>query len=157
MKDKILEVSISGLQKEGLRFSVDTIAKKLKISKKTIYKIFPSKEELAVAVYEKFYEEIIEKLFQADTAEHGNKFLRLLNLYYQSFCMVREDVFNKFALNETIRNLALKKHTEIRQSFKSLLPHDGTDTTVFIIDGVFEKLNGESLSPLIAEKLERLI
>ena len=50
MRNKILEVSVCGLQREGLRFSVDSIARELKISKKTVYKFFSTKEELAVAV-----------------------------------------------------------------------------------------------------------
>ena len=37
MKNKNIEESIRSLQQEGLRFSVDTLAEKLKISKKTIY------------------------------------------------------------------------------------------------------------------------
>ena len=35
MKNRIIEESIKSLQQEGLRFSVDTLAEKLKISKKT--------------------------------------------------------------------------------------------------------------------------
>lgn len=52
MKDKIIKASIESLRQEGLRFSVDTLAEKLKISKKTIYKFLPDKESLAVALYE---------------------------------------------------------------------------------------------------------
>ena len=51
MKNRITEESVKSLQQEGLKFSVDTLAEKLKISKKTIYKYFPDKEALAVAVY----------------------------------------------------------------------------------------------------------
>lgn len=52
MKNKIIEESITSLQQEGLRFSVDTLAERLKVSKKTIYKYFPTKEVLAYAIYE---------------------------------------------------------------------------------------------------------
>lgn len=50
MKDRITEESIKSLQQEGLRFSVPTLAERLKISKKTVYKYFPTKEALANAV-----------------------------------------------------------------------------------------------------------
>lgn len=157
MKTKILEVSIRGLQKDGLRFSVDTIAKELKISKKTVYKFFPSKEDLAVAVYEKFYEEIGKKIDGLSEKNINAVFPEWLDLYYTSYRMIREDVFNKFALNEAVKKLAAAKHGEVKNKFKAVLPTDDGEAVVFIIDGVFEKLNGRPLTPPIAEKLERLI
>ena len=41
---------------------MDTLAAKLKVSKKTIYKFFSTKEALAVAVHEKFYSEALGKI-----------------------------------------------------------------------------------------------
>lgn len=41
---------------------MDTLAAELKVSKKTIYKFFSTKEALAVAVYEKFYSEALGKI-----------------------------------------------------------------------------------------------
>lgn len=55
MKDKIIHESINSLRQDGLKFSIDTLADKLKISKKTIYKFFPDKESLALALYENYY------------------------------------------------------------------------------------------------------
>lgn len=46
---KIVCLSIENLQKEGLRFSIDTIARTLKISEKTVYRYFADKEALARA------------------------------------------------------------------------------------------------------------
>ncbi len=156
MKNRILEVSISGLQKDGLRFSVDTIAKELKISKKTVYKYFPSKEELAVAVYEKFYCDLDMELSGIDSIENDKEFIQVLDLYYRSYCMIREDIFNKFALNDSIKNYALVKHGIIVEKFRNYMRGD-KDTVVFIIDSVFEKLNGAPLNLEIAKKLEQLI
>ena len=39
MKERIIRESIESLRREGLRFSVDTLAERLNISKKTIYHI----------------------------------------------------------------------------------------------------------------------
>ena len=61
MKDKIIQASIEGLRKEGLKFSVDLLANKLKISKKTVYKYFSDKETLAVALYESYYSDATEQ------------------------------------------------------------------------------------------------
>lgn len=55
MKDKIVQASIEGLRKDGLKFSVDLLANQLKISKKTIYKYFPDKEALSKTLYETYY------------------------------------------------------------------------------------------------------
>lgn len=61
MRDKIIKESINSLRNEGLKFSVDSLADKLKISKKTIYKFFPDKQSLALALYEKYYNDANEK------------------------------------------------------------------------------------------------
>jgi AcrR family transcriptional regulator len=55
VRDRILRESIESLRREGLKFSVDTLADRLKISKKTVYKFFPDKEALALALYETYY------------------------------------------------------------------------------------------------------
>lgn len=55
MKNKIIEQSIENLKKDGLKFSVDRLAAQLGISKKTVYKYFPDKESLALAIFEKYY------------------------------------------------------------------------------------------------------
>ena len=50
--------------------TVDTVAKKLRISKKTVYKYFSSKEDLARAVYDKYYYDMDIKI---------NEFIENLN------------------------------------------------------------------------------
>ena len=55
MRNAIVRAAIESLRKEGLKFSVDTLCDKMKISKKTVYKHFPDKETLAVALYEKYF------------------------------------------------------------------------------------------------------
>ena len=60
VKEKIIDASIESLRQEGLRFSVDVLANRLRISKKTIYRIFHNKEALAFALYEKGYAKRIE-------------------------------------------------------------------------------------------------
>lgn len=61
MREKIIEASIEALKKEGLKFSVDTLADGLKISKKTLYKFFPDKQALALALYEKYYTDTLAR------------------------------------------------------------------------------------------------
>ena len=51
LREAIIQTSIESLRQEGLKFSVDTLCDKMKISKKTVYKYFPDKQALAVALY----------------------------------------------------------------------------------------------------------
>ncbi|MGN0818779.1 MAG: TetR/AcrR family transcriptional regulator [Christensenellaceae bacterium] len=157
MIDKIINVSIRGLQTDGLRFSVDDIAKELKISKKTVYKYFSKKEDLAVAVYEKFYDDLNQELNDAISSCGKGVFCQTIAIYYRSYCMIREELFNKYALNASIRELALNKHRIVREKFQSVLTPDEREIITLIIEGTFDKLKGERLSPKITEKLERII
>lgn len=157
MIDKIINVSIRGLQTDGLRYSVDDIAKELKISKKTVYKIFSKKEDLAVAVYEKFYDDLNQELNDAISSCGDGVFCQAIAIYYRSYCIIREELFNKYALNASIRELALNKHRIVREQFQSVLPPDEREILTFIIEATFDKLNGERLSPKMTEKLERII
>lgn len=45
MRDAIIRASIESLRQEGLKFSVDTLSDKMKISKKTVYKYLPDAEK----------------------------------------------------------------------------------------------------------------
>lgn len=57
MKDKILDTAANKIQMHGLKkFTIDEIAKDLKISKKTIYKYFNSKD----AIVEEFFKTVVE-------------------------------------------------------------------------------------------------
>lgn len=84
IKTKIIQQSIKSLQAEGLRFSIDLLAKELKISKKTIYKYFKNKEALAMAIYEKFYLDTKKKITQILKNKPKNYLFELLSLYLQS-------------------------------------------------------------------------
>ncbi len=55
MREKIITEALESLRRDGIKFSVDVLAEKLKISKKTVHKLFPSKEALAFAMYETCY------------------------------------------------------------------------------------------------------
>lgn len=54
MKERIINQSITMLKDEGLIFSIDDLAKTLKVGKATIYQYFRTKEELSIAVLKLF-------------------------------------------------------------------------------------------------------
>lgn len=158
MRDAIIEESILSLQNEGLRFSVDTLASRLKISKKTVYKYFATKEELAVAVYEKFYKECAERLPVAVSRNDAAAVESLLQTYYKSYLMVREDVFNKYALNDVIKSGALAQHADLWRKISALLRLNDDVVFLTIINGAFCQIKGdEELANKVISKLGVLI
>ena len=157
MKNKIIDITLKNLQKYGLRFSVDDIAKELKISKKTVYKYFSTKEDLAISVYDKFYSDILMESEQIFSVKSNDFFKKTLQLYYASFCMVRNEIFNKFMLNTSIRDFALQNHKTVREKFAASLPYALSGDIMLIIDGAFEKLNGAPLTEEMLNLMGKLL
>ena len=162
MKNKIIEESIRSLQLEGLRFSVDTLAERLKISKKTVYKYFPTKEALAYAIYEKFYIDLtaeIEKTTQINDEQIAEK---LLLHYFASAKMVRKELFNKYCLNNAIGAFALQHHLDIWNIIKPYVCNRMTDDKAeiykLIIDGAFDKaITCNANSSIIIGMLKKIV
>ena len=113
MKEKIIKESIVSLRTEGLKFSVDTLAERLKISKKTVYKYFPTKEDLARAIYEEYYKDALAKADSISKSDDVDKLYQLLFVYYRSKYMTRKELFNKYALNATIQSFVEEKQRQI--------------------------------------------
>ncbi|MDD5945468.1 MAG: TetR/AcrR family transcriptional regulator [Clostridia bacterium] len=143
MKDRIVDESINSLKKEGLKFSVDMLAERLKVSKKTIYKYFPDKEALAYAMYEKYYAVLNDKIDGVIRSDDDSRNLKLLEYYFDSAGMVRPKIFNKYSLNGVIGEQAKKCHSDVWQKIKPLLCAEMTeeDADIFrlIVDSAAEK------------------
>ena len=58
LKETILEGTIQVFNEKGLKFTMDDIAELLKISKKTIYKVFKDKEDLFFAMVDYMFDSI---------------------------------------------------------------------------------------------------
>lgn len=161
VKDRIIDTAIESLRTEGLKFSVDTIASKLKISKKTIYKYFPNKEYFAYAIYEKYYSRISESVSEIEKSGNNINF-RLLMLYRDVCFMIRSEIFNKYKLNDCIYSFVMKLQNELWSKIISLIAPSAsqTDEAIFraIIEGAFEKAEEYSApSELIVEKLVKIL
>lgn len=140
MRDSIIKYSIELLQRDGLRFSIDDVAKALKISKKTIYKFFSTKERLAVEIYKTYYENALRSIEAMAKMQSTEVVAQMLDIYYRSHCMVREEIFNKYAINESIRDLAQKQHDRIRMFIENLTAPEDRSAIMVIIDGALRKL-----------------
>lgn len=151
MKDKIIEASIKSLQQEGLRFSVDVLAEKLKISKKTVYKYFPTKEVLAYAMYEKYYLDLNVKITNMMRMNQPTMPEGFLFYYFDSAKMVRKEIFNKYCLNHVIGDFALQHHLDVWNTIKPYLCNEMTDyeSEMFklIIDGAFDRAIACNVNP----------
>lgn len=162
MKDKIICASIESLRQEGLKFSVDTLACKLNVSKKTIYKYFPDKEALALAIYEKYYHDAKEKAQMLITDNMPSLYCVLLDLYYDAKVMTRKDIFNKYKLNEKIYSYTTEQNDALWKiicaTFGKGTSEEDIKTMRIIIDGSFEKLCDARLNPdAVIERLVHLL
>lgn len=162
MKEKIINASIESLREEGLKFSVDTLADKLKISKKTIYKYFPDKEALALSLYEKYYDNamLLAKKLVDNSTDAG--YSTLLRLYFDSKMMVRGEIFNKYKLNCTIYAYASERNDSLWAAISTAFQDMGSenDAKIFrlIVDASFEKLCNDRINPDgVIERLVKLV
>ena len=159
MRNAIIRTAIESLRQEGLKFSVDTLCDKIKISKKTVYKHFPDKETLAVALYEKYFsdaESQAKKLLGKNTADSHRE---LLKIYFDSKVMTRSNIFNKYKLNQTVYAYTAGKSESLWQIISMSFSDEKADsekkTLRVIVDGSFEKLCNSGSSP--DDVIERLM
>lgn len=162
VKEKIIDASIESLRQEGLRFSVDVLANRLRISKKTIYRIFHNKEALAFALYEKYYADAVMKAGSIISSGLPSVRESLLRLYFDSKMMTRRDIFNKYKLNELLSAYALEQSDSLWKIVYSAfhceanVRHEAATRT--IVDGAFEKLCNDGASPdYVIERLAAIL
>ena len=159
MKDKIIQASIEGLRNEGLKFSVDLLANKLKISKKTIYKYFPDKETLSIVLYETYFSDVIRQVKELINTNTKETYKKLLYLYFDSKKITCNDIFNKYKLNQTIYHYTAKKLDSlweiIAASFSGELSEVDKNAFRIIVDGSFEKLCKDCTT--LENVIERLV
>lgn len=96
MKDKILSVAASKIEKYGLKkFTIDEIALELKISKKTVYKYFHSKDEIV----KEYFNEII-RTCRENTIEAVNYEGRFDDKLHEIVCSNNEHKIPIIIINE---------------------------------------------------------
>ncbi len=162
VRDRILRESIESLRREGLKFSVDTLADRLKISKKTVYKFFPDKEALALALYETYYADAKAQATALLDADGRDACTALLRLYFDAKVMARGEIFNKYKLNQTIYAYAVGQNDALWETITASFDGGRSDedrrTFRIIVDGAFEKLCQTRLAPdAVIERLVQLV
>ncbi|MCT4566373.1 MAG: TetR/AcrR family transcriptional regulator [Maledivibacter sp.] len=61
MRERIMSVAIEEMNEKGRRFTMDDLAKRLGVSKRTLYENFRSKEQLISTVMDLFLDNVMEK------------------------------------------------------------------------------------------------
>ena len=95
IKVKIIEASIDEINENGLKFTMDKLAKRLVMSKKTIYKYFENKEKLLDEVVDYSFDQIqlskkkVMRDFSLDTVERLHKILQAMPDRYENLNLVQ--------------------------------------------------------------------
>ena len=146
VRSLIIKESANSLKTDGLKFSVDTLSAKLKISKKTVYKYFSSKQELAIAVYDYFYNDVNGRISCFISENLKDKVLFLLNIYFESSLMTHDEIFNKYALNDSVRSYAKGNHIKVwnRICSAARLSDETAGSAKIIVDGAFKELRNNA-------------
>ena len=103
MREKIIDTAIEEFTKNGLKFTMNDVAKALGISKKTIYTVFESKQEVLVAIADRYagdfteMREEIERDGSLDTLEKLERlFCALPTKYYNIGLSIMFELAQKY-------------------------------------------------------------
>ncbi len=105
-REYILETAFKEYAKYGVkRVSVDDIAQKLKISKKTIYEFFSSKDELTreALVYKKIEQMAVAAKIAGCAGSPLERIIRIDMLNFRFFSNICEQFFNDIATTPALR------------------------------------------------------
>ena len=122
MKAAIIRVTAGFLNGDGEKFTVDDIAAALKISKKTIYKYFDGKEQLAKAVFDDIIAktESAQKDLRAKASDARRMLIDYLILFMEIYRLNRDAVFRMYGLSESLKKHVLRAAEKNWNGFISL-------------------------------------
>ncbi len=134
-KERIVNAALDMLLDDGLIFSVDDLAKCLKIGKAKIYQLFVSKEELVKECYRSLRASLLAILAKKPPLAG------ILEVYETALLYTRPSLFNRYSINEAVRAYADSLLQDVKDSCFCLL-----DTPKLAIEGFRECLEGSLLS-----------
>ena len=88
MKKRIIEGALSVVERQGIKFTMDDIAKKLSISKKTIYTVTKNKNTLINEMVKYSFERIKtseQEVLQNETLSTLDKLIQLLSVLPEGY------------------------------------------------------------------------
>jgi len=87
-REMILHGTMEAFNEKGLKFTMDDVAKRLAISKKTLYKVFDNKEELFLAMVDYLFDSIKEskeEVMKRNDLDTLEKLRRILSVMPESY------------------------------------------------------------------------
>ena len=90
MRDKIIDATVEEFKQNGLKFTMNDLAKRLGISKKTIYTVFESKQAVLVAVADRYAADLnsMQEELEADVS------LNVVQKLEKLLCALPEKYYN---------------------------------------------------------------
>ncbi|MDO5522110.1 MAG: TetR/AcrR family transcriptional regulator [bacterium] len=147
MREKVIDVAIKEFTKNGLKFTMNDIAKSMGISKKTIYTVFDSKEAVFEGIADRYFADFLE--MQESVSKDKNM-----------------DVITKIelilcALPERYQNIGLSNLCELRdkypKSYKRLMTYvsEGWNLVAqYLEQGMRERKVRELSIPIVMTMIE---
>lgn len=109
LKERIINAAIDEFEVKGMKFTMDDIAKRINVSKKTIYAVFQDKEDMLVAITDYCFDDIkrsekaIVNDMEMDITEKIEKILVVMPDRYQNI-----GLSNLYQLKDKYPNVYLR-------------------------------------------------
>lgn len=159
MKDKIIQTSVNLLDNLGVKFTIDDLKNELKISKKTIYKYFENKEELAQTVFNSIINNSINKQKEIVNGanDETNKLILCLLEYMEIFRLQSEKIFNLYSLNSKLQEGVIVKVEENWKTILNLYHGYSKQKKLVKVDDKFLRIIVEGIFKNISFEKDRFI
>ena len=158
MKEEILRVTAAFLHEGREKFTVDDIAAALKISKKTIYKYFDGKEQLAEEVFARIISgaRAAQKEVLSGAEEPVSKQVAFLVSFMEIYRLDSDSLFRRYGLSRRLRERVKSAEEENWRTFVSLYAKapSGEVSPDVLKTVVYGVLNEVCRQPERAEKAE---
>lgn len=115
--------AIELIRNSGIKFTIEELCQKTRMSKKTFYTMFPSKGDFAIWTYRRifsYYDDAVENL-PIKAKFTSKEMFNLFNTFCNIMLASNEKTFNLYPMSDTIKEFAFKE-TQLRtKSFDRVL------------------------------------
>ena len=114
-------LAIERLRETGVKFTVDSLCKEARLSKKTFYLWYPSKGDFAKRVYSYAKEETQHAEFSFRQSPTASSLCHYLTWVMNVAMITSKETFNLYSLHLLLQQEALALREETRQAFQKTL------------------------------------
>lgn len=154
LMDRIYEAAILEFKDSGIKFTMDSLAHRLGISKRTLYETVPAKLDLMRMVIDKTFEDVKQKqknIFEDDSLDTQTKLRRLFTIV-----PAYVDVLDYRRMNEIKKN-----YPELYKTIEYRIENDWELTEKLLEkamdEGIIKRNNIVIIKLLLCEVFEQLI